>query len=255
MTLLASGFRKRQDCPGFDEIGKPTGSPEGGTLPLDDLQHTSETLVVRPVLALAGCGPRLEVALDLGAAEPPGVVLLAGRTPRSELVMAAVDLLFRAAGIEARELDAVLASRGPGSFTGIRVALATAQGLATALQIRCFGIPSLLVQASRTDSPCLAVQPARRGLVYAQPFASTAGLPEPRGPIETRPLASLAVSTLPVVGPVGLLLPPGTPAATAVLSTAEALLVCYRSAPLDDSWPAIPLYAEAPAAVAATGVA
>jgi len=166
--------------------------------------------------------------------------------------MAAVDLLFRASGLEARELGAVVATRGPGSFTGIRVALATAQGLATALQIGCSGIPSLLAQALRTDTPCLAVQPARRGLVYAQPFAPTAGLPESRGPIETRPLASLAGSPLPVVGPAGLLLPPGTPLAATIGSTAEALLVFARSATLDGSWPAIPLYAEEPAAIAAT---
>jgi tRNA threonylcarbamoyl adenosine modification protein YeaZ len=206
---------------------------------------------VRPVLALAGCGPRLEVALDVGGAEPPGVVLLAGRTPRSELVMAAVDLLFRASGLEPRELGAVVATRGPGSFTGIRVALATAQGLSTALQIDCFGISSLLVQASRAGVPCLAVQPARRGLVYVQPFAPTAGLPESQGPIETRPLASLVGSPLPVVGPAGLHLPPGAPVAATAASTVEALITCARLATPDGSWPAVPLYAEEPAAVAA----
>jgi len=167
--------------------------------------------------------------------------------------MAAVDLLFRASGLEAGELGAVVATRGPGSFTGIRVALATAQGLATALQIDCYGIPSLLVQAWRADGPCVAVQPARRGLVYAQPFARSAGLPESQGPIETRPLASLAGSALPVVGPAGLHFPPGTPLAATTGSTAEALLAFARSAALDGSWPAVPLYAEEPAAVAASG--
>lgn len=167
--------------------------------------------------------------------------------------MAAIDLLFRASGLEARELGVVVATRGPGSFTGIRVALATAQGLATALQIDCYGVPSLLVQASRASGPCVAVQPARRGLVYAQTFASPAGLPEPQGPIETRPLAFLAGLALPVVGPAGLHLPPGTPLAATTNSTAEALLAFARSAALDGSWPAVPLYAEEPAAVAAFG--
>jgi tRNA threonylcarbamoyl adenosine modification protein YeaZ len=167
--------------------------------------------------------------------------------------MAAVDLLFRAAGLEARELGAVVATRGPGSFTGIRVALATAQGLATALQIDCYGIPSLLVQAWRAGGPCVAVQPARRGLVYAQPFARSADLPESQGPIETRPLASLAESALPVVGPAGLHFPPGTPLAATTSSTAEALLAFARSAALHGSWPAVPLYAEEPAAVAPSG--
>jgi len=48
-----------------------------------------------------------------------------------------------AAGVERRELDAVLAGRGPGSFTGIRVGLAAAKGLALALGIPGFGLDSL----------------------------------------------------------------------------------------------------------------
>lgn len=47
------------------------------------------------------------------------------------------------AGIERRELDAVVAGRGPGSFTGIRVALAAAKGLVLALDIPGYGLGSL----------------------------------------------------------------------------------------------------------------
>jgi len=193
------------------------------------------------------------VALGLGTGQPAGAVLLAGPTPRNELVMAAVDLLLRAANVERQQLAMVVASRGPGSFTGIRVALATAQGLALAVGAPCHGVPSLLAQAVRCGAPCLAVQPARRGLVYAQPFGPGTPLPTPLAPITTVPIDSLAASELPVAAPAGLLLPSGTPVATASRSTGEALLLVGELVALDHAWPAIPLYAEPPAAVAATG--
>lgn len=167
--------------------------------------------------------------------------------------MAAVDLLLRAAGTERSGIAAVVTTRGPGSFTGIRVALATAHGLAAAFGVPCHGVPSLLVQAVRCGAPALAVQAARRGLVYAQLFDPGEPFPAPRGPVHTRALESLVDSADPVAAPEGVMLPAGTLRATASCSTVEALLNMLELAPLDETWPAIPLYAEQPAAVAASG--
>jgi tRNA threonylcarbamoyladenosine biosynthesis protein TsaB len=205
---------------------------------------------VTTVLAIAGCGPRLELALSAPVMPAPACVALAGPTPRSDLIVAAVDLLLRAAGVEAAALDAVAATRGPGSFTGIRVALATAQGLARASGASAYGFPSLLVQAARTEvRPCLAVQPARRGHVYAQLFErrpdGDVGIGEPA----LAAIADLVDSEVPVVAPSGLALPPGTLAAVAAMTTAEALLALARASTRLLPGPLVPIYLEsAPAA-------
>ncbi|MGE5236606.1 MAG: tRNA (adenosine(37)-N6)-threonylcarbamoyltransferase complex dimerization subunit type 1 TsaB [Acidobacteriota bacterium] len=203
---------------------------------------------MRAVLAIAGCGPRLEVALLAGEGIPPGSVRLAGPTPRSDLIMAAVDLLLQSAGLPVHALGGVVATRGPGSFTGIRVGLATAQGLATALAIPARGFSSLLAQAARCEEDsCLAVQPARRGSVYAQPFVRAGRAPNPTAPPSVVTTASLATSRQPVVGPDVLELPPGTPVPRTRLTLAEALLVLFHDSPENEA-PLVPLYVEAAAA-------
>jgi tRNA threonylcarbamoyl adenosine modification protein YeaZ len=212
--------------------------------------------VVKTVLAIAACGPRLEVALSSPGAAVPGVVALAGPTPRSELVMAAVDLLLRAAGLERSGLEGVVAARGPGSFTGVRVALATAQGLATALGIPSHGFSSLLMQAARTDlAECVAIQPARRGSFYVQRFTRRGGELEPAGDAGVVSAAEIAALGLPAVAPEGLALPPGTPTAPTRLSTGEALIELLAREPRPEPATLAPLYLEPPPAIPPAAVA
>jgi tRNA threonylcarbamoyladenosine biosynthesis protein TsaB len=205
---------------------------------------------VRTVLAIAGCGPRLEVALSSPLLPAPAMVALAGPTPRSDLIVAAIDLLLRAAGIGADALEAVVATRGPGSFTGIRVGLATAQGIAAAHGIPGHGFSSLRVQAARTPQrPCLAVQPARRGLVHAQRFTGDERTDDDAHGATLVTIDSLLATELPVVAPSGLDLPPGVPAAATRLTAAEALIdLACRLCALDAST-LVPAYLENPQAV------
>jgi tRNA threonylcarbamoyladenosine biosynthesis protein TsaB len=192
----------------------------------------------------------MELALLSPASPAPGLVALSGPTPRSELVMAGVDLLLRAAGLEHRELDGVVATRGPGSFTGVRVALATAQGLALALGIPAHGYSSLLAQAARTAArDCLAVQPGRKGSAYAQAFTRRTGNLEATEEPRVVTVASLADNALPVVAPAGMALPAPTPIAVAPIGLAEALLALLAREGHPDPGTLTPLYLEpAPAA-------
>ena len=208
---------------------------------------------MRTVLAIVGCGPRLEVALAAPGMSAPALVALAGPTPRSDLIVAAVDLLLRSAALASDAIEAVAASRGPGSFTGLRVALATAQGLALARGLPAHGFPSLAVQAARTSvRPCLAAQPARRGHVWVQRFESAepdgAASPLAASPLAVAALADLVASDVPVVAAVGVELPPGTPVASAPRTAAEALLALAHHHVTFDASTLLPLYAEPPQA-------
>ena len=73
------------------------------------------------------------------------------------------------------EIDALAVASGPGSFTGLRIGLATVKSFAATLGIPCVGIPTLhAVACSAGESHCtIAMLPAGRGEVYAQKLSVT----------------------------------------------------------------------------------
>ena len=62
-----------------------------------------------------------------------GAVALDGRSSRNEKLLPAIDWLLRESAVERSAIDLFAVTRGPGSFTGVRIGLATMQGLALAL--------------------------------------------------------------------------------------------------------------------------
>ncbi|MGC6484739.1 MAG: tRNA (adenosine(37)-N6)-threonylcarbamoyltransferase complex dimerization subunit type 1 TsaB [Candidatus Puniceispirillales bacterium] len=73
------------------------------------------------------------------------------------------------AGLQPEDCTAVVAGRGPGSFTGIRVALAAAKGLGLALGVPAYGLPSLEAMAHAAGDgvhPVAALGDSRRGSVF-----------------------------------------------------------------------------------------
>ncbi len=87
--------------------------------------------------------------------------VLGQRVTTAKAVLAAADELVRDAGLEPRELDALVVGTGPGSFTSIRIGLATARGLALALDVTVAGVSTLHAFAGGTP-----VIDARRGEVF-----------------------------------------------------------------------------------------
>ncbi|HAH70436.1 MAG TPA: tRNA (adenosine(37)-N6)-threonylcarbamoyltransferase complex dimerization subunit type 1 TsaB [Succinivibrionaceae bacterium] len=61
----------------------------------------------------------------------------------AELILPMTDLVLKQAGISKQDLDGIVFGKGPGSFTGVRIAASTAQGLALGLNLRCAGVSSL----------------------------------------------------------------------------------------------------------------
>lgn len=62
-----------------------------------------------------------------------GALALEGRGSRNEKLLPAIDWVLSENAIDRKEIDLLAVTRGPGSFTGVRIGLATMQGLAVAL--------------------------------------------------------------------------------------------------------------------------
>ena len=91
----------------------------------------------------------------------------------AELVLPMAESLLAEAGLKRAQLDGIAVGRGPGAFTGVRLAVSVAQGLAFALNIPVVTISSLAalaMQAPPDAQATLAVMDARMGEVYACAF-------------------------------------------------------------------------------------
>lgn len=205
-----------------------------------------------PTLAVVACGPQLEIAFQCRSQAVPSLVRLAGESPRSTLLLAAADLLVEDAGLDPSDVERVLVSRGPGSFTGIRSGIATAEGLAAASGAVVVAFDSLLAQAARCApvERVWAAQPGRRGEVYARPYRVTAGgVVEPVGDIEIVAVSSPG-SRAPWIASDSLDLG-DLPQAAPLRSAAEGLLVLDASGA--EPQPLEPLYVEGPPIHGASG--
>src|SRR4051794_23912656 len=90
---------------------------------------------------------------------------LAERASKAVRVLLDVDDMLREAGLEADALDAIAVGTGPGSFTGLRMGLATARSLAFSLDLPVAGVSTL--DALAAGSPgALPVIDARRREVF-----------------------------------------------------------------------------------------
>lgn len=104
----------------------------------------------------------------------------------AELILPMIESLLLEAGVLRRQLEAIAVGRGPGAFTGVRLAISVAQGLALGLDIPVLPVSSLAALAQDApagiEAPILAVIDARMGEIYAGTFARDAhGMAMPIG--------------------------------------------------------------------------
>ncbi len=114
-----------------------------------------------------------------------GSLQVAGRLDHSEQVLSSISYLLSRLGVTRGNLDAVAVSVGPGSFTGVRVGLASAGGLARALDIPALGLSSLetlarSVSGRRPGSWICPWLEAGRGEVYAAAYLDPGEADGPR---------------------------------------------------------------------------
>jgi tRNA threonylcarbamoyladenosine biosynthesis protein TsaB len=140
---------------------------------------TSDKGAGTTLLAIDTAGSACSVALGHG-----GAVLaaerLAMRYGHAEALVPMIDRVMAAAALPRSALDGVAVAVGPGGFTGIRVGLGAAQGIALALNLRLTGVSSFAaVAAALPAAPgvALVALDSRREDLYVQLFDRAAGTP------------------------------------------------------------------------------
>lgn len=98
----------------------------------------------------------------------------------AEKLMEKIDAALAEAGLPLEAVERIAVTVGPGSFTGIRVGVAAARGLALALGIPAVGVSTLAVLAAAETggAPVVAAIDAKRGEVYVQDFDQTGPIGE-----------------------------------------------------------------------------
>ena len=91
--------------------------------------------------------------------------VLGERQSRAQTLLEDVDALLRQGGAHPRDLDALAVGTGPGSFTGVRIGLAAARGLALSLELEGAGVSTLAALAAGAPG-ALPVIDARRSEVF-----------------------------------------------------------------------------------------
>ena len=95
------------------------------------------------------------------------------KNTHSASLMPMIEAALNAAGTEMKDLDAVAAVTGPGSFTGVRIGVATAKGLAHGAGLPCIAVDALealSASAGDFDGAVCPIQDARAGQVYGAVF-------------------------------------------------------------------------------------
>ena len=134
----------------------------------EDPRSVLLTIGTMLLLAIDTSGPQGGVAvLDGEQVIAAEVLTLDGKA--STTLLPTVDQVLQRAGIKHQDLDALAVALGPGSFTGIRIGLATSQGIAQALALPVYGLSSLRVLAapySGGPGPLAVLRRARAGECY-----------------------------------------------------------------------------------------
>ncbi len=178
----------------------------------------------RPVLAFDTSGPFCAACLLL----PDGRVILreeAMAKGQAERLLPLLEEVLAEAGIGWAEVAKIAVGTGPGNFTGVRIAVAAARGLALGLGVPAVGVTRLEALAHGLPRPCRVVEDARGGMAYVQDFpGGAAALVDGAG---IAPWAGAETGSLAGAGA----LPPALPLAHAIARIGAARAPGARPAP------------------------
>ncbi|WP_378942005.1 tRNA (adenosine(37)-N6)-threonylcarbamoyltransferase complex dimerization subunit type 1 TsaB [Paracoccus sp. R86501] len=157
---------------------------------------------------------RLTLGFDTSAAHCAAALLRGDRVlvqrreemtkGQAERLMPLLEEVLADAGVTWRDIDVIGVGTGPGNFTGVRIAVAAARGLALSLKIPAIGISATEAAAHDVPRPCRIVIPTRGDEVIWQDFTaedSEGGRPQqaatgalPPGPAPAAPAVPTAVA-------------------------------------------------------------
>jgi tRNA threonylcarbamoyl adenosine modification protein YeaZ len=120
------------------------------------------------ILAFDTAGPHCAVAVVAGG----GRVIAAAHEPmargQAERLIPMVEAVMAGAGIGWGDLGGIGVGTGPGNFTGVRIAVAAARGMALARGLPAVGVSRFEAAAEGRNGRWLVVVPGREGMVAAQ---------------------------------------------------------------------------------------
>jgi tRNA threonylcarbamoyladenosine biosynthesis protein TsaB len=156
------------------------------------------------------------LAFDTSAAHCAAALLLGERVilreepmekGQAERLLPLLEEVLAEGGIGWADLSALAVGTGPGNFTGVRIAVAAARGLALGLRIPAIGVTRLEALAHGLVRPVSVVEDARRGEIYVQNFTLDGPMPaylaaiDAPGEIFARQIGSAAADSLPPAEP------------------------------------------------------
>lgn len=100
-------------------------------------------------------------------------LIMQGRLTHSETLMPHIEQVLKMAGSGREKLEGIAVSRGPGSFTGLRIGMAAAKALSYALELPLAGVSTMAALACHypvTGVRLVTMLDAQKGNAYVQPF-------------------------------------------------------------------------------------
>ncbi|QQR36361.1 tRNA (adenosine(37)-N6)-threonylcarbamoyltransferase complex dimerization subunit type 1 TsaB [Devosia oryziradicis] len=142
-------------------------------------------------LAIDTAAPRLQLGLLLDDGHTD-MAIDEIATGHAELIFGRIAALLGRNGVGYADLERVVTTTGPGSFTGLRIGLSAARGIGLARGIPVIGVSSLVALSLAADGPAMVLLDARRGEAYFQTFAGP-GQPMTAGELVPMVIAQAAI--------------------------------------------------------------